>query len=330
MRVCVYGAGAVGGHLAARLAAAGTDVSAIARGPHGQAIRERGLVLLRGDERLCVRPRCVEDPAALPPQDIVIVAVKGPGLPAVAARLPSLLGAHTRVVFAMNGIPWWFGNGGSIVLPPQLVEQLDPGRQLRDALHPDQIVGCVVYSSNVVIEPGVIRNMTPQRNRMLLGRPDGGSDALLEDFAALLAHAGYDCAIAPDIRQLLWHKMLLIVSGSPISTLTGQTFGGIVGTPELRALMATLMREAGELGGALGFAVEDDIDQRLDFYLGSALKPSMLQDLEAGRALEIDNGISAFRAIAAALRFPVPALDVVGTLLAGLAAARAASPPRPG
>jgi 2-dehydropantoate 2-reductase len=200
----------VGGHLAARLAAAGTDVSAIARGPHGQAIRERGLVLLRGDERLCVRPRCVEDPrtAAAGHRDR---RRQGTGLPRRRRALAVAAGAHTRVVFAMNGIPWWFGNGGSIVLPPQLVEQLDPGRQLRDALHPDQIVGCVVYSSNVVIEPGVIRNMTPQRNRMLLGRPDGGSDALLEDFAALLAHAGIRLRDSARHPQLLWHKMLLIV-----------------------------------------------------------------------------------------------------------------------
>ena len=323
MKVCVYGAGAVGGHIAARLAAAGADVTAIARGPHGQAIRARGLTLLRGDDRLVAPVRCVEDPAGLPPQDVVVVAVKGPGLPAVAAKLPSLLHAHTRVVFAMNGSPWWVGDGAAVVMPPALVETLDPGRRLRDTLSPAQIVGCAVYSSNEVIEPGVIRNSTPQRNRMLLGKPDGQSDAALDAFAALAKQSGYGCEIVPDIRATLWNKMLLIVSGSPISTLTGAPFGVIVETPDLRALMTAMMREAAALGRRLGFEADDDIDARLDFYKGkNALKPSMLQDLEAGRTLELNNGITAFRAIAAGIGFPVPALDAVGTLVVGLARSR--------
>jgi 2-dehydropantoate 2-reductase len=322
VKVCVYGAGAVGGHIAVRLAAAGAEVSTIARGAHGQAIRERGLTLLRGDESLHATLHCVEDPSALPRQDVVIVAVKGPGLPAVAAKLAPLVDAQTRVVFAMNGIPWWFGNGGSIVMPGALVETLDPGRRLRDSLLPEQVVGCAVYSSNIVVEPGVIRNGTPQRNRMILGKPDGSSDPRLDAFAELVKSTGILCEITPDIRATLWNKMLLIVSGSPICTLTGLTFGDIVATPDLRALMAAMMREAAALGRVLGFESSDDVDERLDFYKGNALKPSMLQDLEAGRTLELANGISAFRAIAKTLEFPVPALDVVGALVVGLARAR--------
>jgi 2-dehydropantoate 2-reductase len=322
MKICVYGAGAVGGHIAARLAAAGAEVSAIARGRHGQAIRERGLTLLRGDDRLHVTLRCVEDPIELGRQDVVVITVKGPGLPAVAAKLPSLIDAHTRVVFAMNGIPWWFANGAKVVMPKALVETLDPDHRLRDMLRPEQIVGCAVYSSNSVVEPGVIRNASPQRNRMILGKPDGGTDATLDAFAALVKTTGIDSEITPDIRKVLWNKMLLIVSGSPISTLTGATFGEIVATPDLRALMAVMMREAAAIGRALGFDSADDVDERMDYYKGTTLKPSMLQDLEAHRTLELDNGITAFRAIAKELSVPAPALDVVGALVAALATAR--------
>ena len=322
MRVCVYGAGAVGGHIAARLASVGADVTAIARGPHGQAIRERGLTLLRGDDHLVASMRCVESPDGLPPQDVVVIAVKGPGLAAVASKLGPLLHDGSRVVFAMNGIPWWFGDGGAVVMPAALVDTLDPGRRLRDTLRREQIVGCAVYSSNEVIEPGVIRNSTPQRNRMLLGKPDGTTDAMLDAFAALGRTSGFTCEITPDIRKVLWNKMLLIVSGSPIATLTGAPFGTIVETPELRALMTTMMREAAELGRRLGFEAADDVDERLDFYRGNPLKPSMLQDLEAGRTLELNNGITAFRAIAKEIGFAVPALDAVGALVVGLAKAR--------
>src|SRR5688572_15417775 len=147
MKVCVYGAGAVGGHIAARLASVGADVTAIARGPHGQAIRERGLTLLRGDDRLVASMRCVEMPDGLPLQDVVVIAVKGPGLPAVASKLGPLLHDESRVVFAMNGIPWWFGDGGAVLMPAALVDTLDPGRRLRDTLRREQIVGCAVYSS---------------------------------------------------------------------------------------------------------------------------------------------------------------------------------------
>lgn len=330
LRIAVYGAGAVGGHVAVRLAAAGANVSVIARGAHGAAIRTHGLALLRGDETLHARVRCAEDPEALGTQDVVIVAVKGTGLPAIAHRIPALLAPHTRVVFAMNGLMWWFDDGMRIALPAATRARLDPDDALRRAIPMDRIVGCAVYSGNEIERPGVIRNTTPYRNRMLLGTASGESDALLDDLAALLCRAGIDAEVTPRIREALWIKMQLIVAASPVSTLTRCALDALVADPPLRALVVALFEETRRLGLALGFTIADDSEQRVDFYRGKPLRPSMLQDLDAGKALEVDNGIVAFRDLAHAAGQHVPALDAVAALVAALArntAPRDAPPP---
>src|SRR5215218_1637973 len=180
MKVCVYGAGAVGGHLAARFAASGADVTVIARGAHGVAIRNHGLTLRSGAESVTVHPACVDDPRALPPQDCVVVTVKGPALGSVSPYLPALLAPGALAVFAMNGIPWWFGDGFRVALPAALRARLDPGERLTTMLDPGQVVGCAIYSGNAVDQPGVVRNTSPQRNRMILGRPDGAPDARVD------------------------------------------------------------------------------------------------------------------------------------------------------
>lgn len=319
MRIAVYGAGAVGGHLAARLAAAGANVGVVARGEHGAAIRARGLALLRGDERVDAKLACSDDPAVLGPQDVVVVAVKGTGLPAIAARLPVLLGRDTRVVFAMNGIPWWFGDGFPVALPAATRAMLDPGDALRRAVAPERIVGCAVYSGNAIERPGVVRNTTPARNRLVLGKPDGAPDATLDAFASLARKAGLDAVVTPRIREALWTKMQLIVACSAASTLARTPLDGVVADPALRAVVLAMFDETRRLGRALGFELADDAAERIDFYRDKAIKPSMLQDLEAGKALEVDNGIRAFRDIARAVGVPVPTIDVVDALIGALA-----------
>lgn len=316
MKICVYGAGAIGGSIAVRLSRAGADVSVVARGEHGRAIRRSGLTLLSGADRHCVRLPCVEDAAQLPPQDIIVVTVKGPGLPAIADPLRRMLGPDTRLVFVMNGIPWWFGAGLEVALPDSLLNMLDPGALLRHAFPPDRIIWGVVYSSNEVIEPGVVCNSTP-RNRLCLGKPDGTSDPRLDELVALLARAGYTAQASAAIRQEVWIKMLVVVGASPICALTGGSMEDLIRDAATRDLVATVMREAAAMGRRLGFTIPDDIDQRLAYYGDATIpvRPSMQQDFEAGREPEIESGILAFSAIAAALGQKVPAMDVVAALV---------------
>ena len=163
MKICVYGAGAIGGSLAARLSRAGAQISVVARGAHGRAMREKGVVtLITADGRFSAPVRCVEDPSELPQQDLVIVAVKNPALPGIALPLSKLLRPESRVAFAMNGIPWWFGDGLDVGLPDILIDSLDPGASIRCALDVKQVLGGVIYSSNEVVEPGVICNSSPR------------------------------------------------------------------------------------------------------------------------------------------------------------------------
>ena len=316
MKICVYGAGAIGGSIAVRLSRAGADVSVVARGEHGRAIRRSGLTLLSGADRHCARLPCAEDPAQLPPQDIVVVTVKGPGLPAIAAPLRRMLAPDTRLVFIMNGIPWWFGAGLAVALPDSLLDMLDPGAVLRHAFPPDRIIWGVVYSSNEVIEPGVVCNSTP-RNRLCLGRPDGRSDARLDALVALLTRAGYAAQTTAAISQEVWIKMLVVVGASPICALTGGSMEDLIRDAGTRDLVAMVMREAAATGRRLGFTIPDDIDQRLAYYGDATIpvRPSMQQDFEAGREPEIENGILAFHAIAAAMGQEVPVMDVIATLV---------------
>lgn len=314
MKICVFGAGAVGGALAARLAHAGTQVNVIARGAHGMAMRRNGITLLTDNGRITAKVHCVEDSRELPPQDVVIVTVKGPALPGIAGALAAMTTSQSRVVFVMNGIPWWFTDGLGVPLPDAALDSLDPDARLRRSISLDQTIGGVVYSSNEVIEPGVIENTSP-RNRIIMGRPDGKPDALVTALAAKLAEAGYDAAQVPDVRQHLWIKMLMVIGAQPVASLTGCALDRLTNDRGTRALMATLMREGLMLGRRLGFTLVDDIDERLDYYLDKPVRPSMLQDFELGRPPELESSILAFSALAKAIDLPAPTIDMVAALL---------------
>lgn len=316
MKICVYGAGAIGGSLAARLSRAGATISVIARGAHGAAMRESGAVTLITDAgRFSAPVRCVDDPSLLPQQDVVIVTVKNPALPAIAGKLSKMIiDPASRIAFAMNGIPWWFGNGLDATLPDALIESLDPGARLREALPVDQVLGGVIYSSNEVIAPGVICNTSP-RNRLMLGRPDGKPDANASELISLLRSAGYDASETPVIRQELWIKMLMVAGTQSVSALTGCSLDLLVNDREARALMAAIMEETAATGRRLGFAIPDDIDERLAYYEDKPVRPSMLQDFDLGRPPELQSSILALGAIAAALGVPAPAMSTVATLV---------------
>lgn len=315
MCICVYGAGAIGGSLAARLAHAGAQVAIVARGVHARAIAERGLTLLSGEQEIQVRVPCVDPAHCDGLFDGVFVAVKSASLPALAPQLGRMLKPNGRLVFAMNGLPWWFPDGLLMPQSATLAQALDPGGLMRRHVDLRQVVGCVVNSSSEVIAPGVILNSTPQRNRLILGRPDGLEDPQLEAIAALLRSAGYEAPSTPSIREALWHKMLLAVAAGPVAALTGSDLGRLAGDADVLALMVQIMQEGALMGRQLGLQVPGDALDRLLFFRGLTTRPSLLQDFEAGRTPEIDNSILAFSLIAGLLKVPSPALNLVAGLI---------------
>lgn len=313
--ICVYGAGSIGGSIAARLGLAGANVCAITRGPHGKAMAANGLTLVSGPARHTVRIPCFDAPSQVVPQDVVLVAVKGPALSVIAPALPSLLKPGGLIVFAMNGIPWWFDRGMAVRLPDWLRAELDPDGILERTIAPESIVGCVVQSSNEVIAPGVVLNSTPARNNLIMGKPDGAADALLDRFVAQLCAAGYNARLSGNIRDEIWTKTLLASSAGPVAALTGASLDLLVEDPQTRGVLATIMHDGTAIGRALGLNVNEDIEARLNFYHGKPVRPSMLQDFETGRSAEVESGIVAFAALANALGMDLPVTQTVAALL---------------
>lgn len=315
LKICVYGAGAIGGSIAVRLSRGDAEVSVIARGAQARAIQQSGLILLSGQQRFSAQPLCVDTPSALPPQDIVIVAVKDTQLAAIAEPLAGLLRPDTRVVFAINGIPWWFGDAMPQAMPAALTERLDPGGRLRHLAGMSVVAWAVVHSSNHVVEPGVILNTTPQRNKLVIGKPDNGTDPVIDTLLGLLRGGGYEAVAATDIRAEIWNKMLLFVGVSPVCALTGGNLRDMVNDPACHAVMSAVMREGLALGQRLGFDLPDRTEAWLDLYRDKPVRPSLLQDFESGREPELDNGILAFRTIALAQGFDVPIMSAIAALI---------------
>jgi 2-dehydropantoate 2-reductase len=314
VKICVYGAGAVGGALAVRLREAGEDVSVVARGAHAQAIRERGLTLIAGETKRTVHVPCVDEPDELDAPDVVFVTVKQTHLPAMADSLSRILARGARVVLAMNGIPWWFADELPIPRRTSLVDELDPGGVLRSSIDTARLIGAVVQSSNEVVEPGIVLSTTPTRNRMILGNVVARSDNRIPEVVAVLERAGYGARETTDIRRELWNKMVLYLAVSPIAALTGLPLDKLVSDPGGYAVMTAVMREGVEIGRRLGFELADDVDDRIGFYRDKATRPSMLKDFELGREPELASGVLIFDSIAKALDVPAPHIAVVAAL----------------
>jgi len=320
VRLCIFGAGAVGGNFAARLARAGVDVTVIARGPHLEAIRSRGLTVLAGEERIHAKPFATDDPARAGIQDAVLVTLKAHALPGAVPLLAPLLGPDTPVVFAANGVPWWYFHGLAGPHGERRLPRLDPDGSLWDGLPIARAVGGIIYSANEVVSPGVVRNNSPARNRLVLGEPRGGTSARLEAIAAVLGPAGIDAPVVADIRPTVWSKLLGNLAFSPVSALAATTTDMIGTDPGLRALCARLMDEGAAVATALGIPA-DALGERLGppDRPRPAHKTSMLQDFEAGRTPELDAIVLVVQDLAGMLGIATPTLDAV----AALAVARA-------
>jgi 2-dehydropantoate 2-reductase len=318
MKICVFGAGAIGGHVAARLvAASGADVSVIARGPTLAAIRSQGLTLRSGGQEIVARPAvATDDPSSLAPQDLVIVALKAPSLPPLAEALGKLIAADGCAVFLINGIPWWWRHGlpGAAALP-----LLDPQGALWSHVRPERALGCVVFSPNEVVAPAVIAHAG--NNRYPMGEPDGTLSPRVKAAVALFSKAGLESEVSTDIRRVVWRKLATNASSNPLSALTRLAFFQMGEDPEIRGLSAGLMRETLEVAAALGWDLRAEMDvekltRRADAK--ERVRSSIMQDVRAGRPVEAEALLGQTQAFARETGIAVPTIDIVLPLLRGL------------
>jgi 2-dehydropantoate 2-reductase len=311
MQICVFGAGAVGSHFAVRLALAGHEISCVMRGPHLKAVKANGLTLRVGDTEFKAKVKASDDPADLGPQDVVISTLKATGIGTLATGLAPLLRETTAVVFAQNGIPWWYDLGLPQHHPavPDLA-LLDPGGALRAATPQARIIGGVIFSANEVIEPGVVANLSIERNRLLIGECDDRPTARIAQLRAALGAAGIESPDVQEIRETIWSKLLTNMSMSVLCLLTGQTARAVRDDAALRDVIPRLLDEANSI--AQRYIPEVKRVSRT----GPAPdhKPSILQDYELGRAMEIDVLVRAPAAFARAAGLATPMLDLMAAL----------------
>jgi 2-dehydropantoate 2-reductase len=310
MRICIFGAGAVGSHFAVRLALAGHEVSCVMRGAHLAAVKARGLTLRVGDDEFCAKVNASDDPARLGRQNLVISTLKANALGSLVTGLPPLLGDDTAIVFAQNGIPWWYDIGLAPDHPPPDLSFLDPGGRLRGSVGRERIIGGVIFSANEVVEPGVVANLSPERNMLLVGECDDRGSARIERLRALLHEASIQSLPVPRIRQAIWSKLMTNVSMSVLCLISGQTARGARIDPALREVVPRLLDEA----QAIGRSCCADVQRVTRSGPAPDHKPSLLQDFERGRPMEIDTLVRAPAAFAKAAGISTPMLDLLAAL----------------
>ncbi|MBV1705675.1 MAG: 2-dehydropantoate 2-reductase [Hyphomicrobiales bacterium] len=313
MKICIVGAGAIGGLLAVKLAARGHDVSVVARGAQLAAIRASGLTLQEAGTETRAKVHASADMAAIGAQDLVVLGVKAHQLTALVADLPQLFGADTMVLTAQNGIPWWYFCKFGGPLQGRHLESVDPGGRIAAFLPVERVIGSVVYPAAEVVAPGVIRHI--EGNRLSIAEIDNSETPRLVALSETLRDAGFKAPMVSDIRTEIWTKLWGNLSFNPISALTGTTLAGLCRFPLTRALAAAMMAEAQSVGEALGIRFRISIDKRLAG--GEAVgehKTSMLQDVEAGRVLEIDALLGSVIELGRLTATATPHLDAVYAL----------------
>ncbi|MBN3807282.1 2-dehydropantoate 2-reductase [Paraburkholderia sp. Ac-20336] len=310
MKVAIYGAGAIGGWMGVKLAQAGHAVSVVARGATLDALRQHGLRLVEGGVVFAEQVEASENPASLGVQELVVIAVKGPAMAAVAARIAPLLGPGTIVLTAMNGVPWWFCDGLGGGFARQRLTSIDPDGAIAAAIPGARTVGCVVHASCLVDAPGVIRHH--QGNGLIVGEASGQPSERVEQLAALLRAAGFDASMSAQIQRDVWYKLWGNMTMNPVSALTGATTDRILGDELVRGFVTQIMLEAKEIGARFGIPIEQAPDDRhaITLKLG-AMKTSMLQDVQAGKAVELDALVGAVRELGQLTQVPTPYTDVL-------------------
>ena len=314
MKICVYGAGAIGGLLGVRLALAGEEVTLIARGPHLAAMQANGLRLRAGGKELAARPLATGDPREAGPQDCVIVTLKSPSVPAAAEAMQPLLGPETTVVTAMNGMPWWYFHKLAGPYQGRRIKAVDPDGTLGRLIPGERCLGCVVYAAAEVVAPGVVEGYSG--NRFMLGEPDGSTSERVIRLSQALTRSGFEAPVRPKIRDDIWVKLWGNLSFNPVSALTSGTLAAIAGDPGTRAVVRRMMVEAEAVGTALGVRFGVDIETRIGWAADiGEHRTSMLQDLELKRPMEIDALVTAVAEMGDLVGVDTPFIDAVLALV---------------
>jgi 2-dehydropantoate 2-reductase len=324
VRTLIAGAGAIGGYLGACMARAGQDVTLFARGPHLEAMRTRGLRILSAEGDFEVRPHVICDLAGAGPFDVIYLGVKAHGLTALAPRVQPLVGENTTVVSTQNGIPWWYFQRGAGEHAGIHLESVDPGGVVAASIDPARVVGSLVYLGTEIVEPGVIRH--DEGNRISLGEPDGSRSERIRAIAADLMAAGLRAPITARIRNEIWVKLLGNVAFNPLSALTRATLAQMTRDPAVCTLVRSIMAEVESVAGRLGMELPISIDQRIaGAEKVGEHKTSMLQDLEAGRPMELEPVVGAVVELGQRLGIEMPytrAIYACAKLLGVTSAAR--------
>ncbi|NOD31187.1 MULTISPECIES: 2-dehydropantoate 2-reductase [Ruegeria] len=315
MKVCIFGAGAIGGYVAAKLAQTDVDVSVIARGPHLAAMQEKGLTLLEdGRDPINVPVRASDNAADLGPQDYVFITLKAHSVPAVVDTMQPLIGAETTLVSGVNGVPWWYFHKLDGPYEGTRLRSLDPGNVQWNGFGPDRVLGCVVYPAAEVVTPGTIKHV--EGNRFSLGEPDGSKTDRAAKFSVALSAAGLRAPVRPRIRDEIWLKLWGNLSFNPISALTHSTLDVLCTNPGTRSVARGMMLEAQEIAEKLGVRFPVDVEKRIDGGAAvGAHKTSMWQDLELSRPMEIDALVTSVQELGQLTGIATPTIDTVASLI---------------
>jgi 2-dehydropantoate 2-reductase len=310
MKICIFGAGAIGGYMGVKLAQAGADVSLVARGPHLAAMKDKGLTLIEEDRESTVQVTASDKPEDLGPQDYVIVTLKAHSVPPVVPKMQPLIGHRTTIVSGVNGVPWWYFHKLDGPLEGTQLESVDPGNAQWDGLGPDRVLGCVVYPAAEVSAPGTIKHI--EGNRFSLGEPDGSKSDRAMVLSKALSAAGLKAPVRPRLRDEIWVKLWGNLSFNPISALTHATLDVLCTDPGTRAVARGMMLEAQEIAEKLGVKFPIDVDRRIDGGAAvGAHRTSMLQDLDAGRPMEIDALLGSVQELGVITQTETPTIDTV-------------------
>ncbi len=310
MKICIYGAGAIGGWIGHGIARAGASVSVVARGATLDALRANGLQLIQAGSVTAQAVACSAAPRELGVQDVVIVSVKAPALAEVAKGIAPLIGPNTIVMTAMNGVPWWFLHGFGGAFAGHGIASIDPHGHIASAIPAQHIVGCVVHASCSVDAPGVVRHRFG--NKLIIGEPSGVATARIAQLAALFAAAGFEVNVSGQIQKDIWFKLWGNMTVNPVSALTGATTDLILNDELVRTFISSVMLEAKEIGHRLGIEIDQQPADRhaVTLKLG-AFKTSMLQDVEAGKAVELDALVTAVKELGTLTHVATPYTDAL-------------------
>lgn len=311
MKICIFGAGAIGGYMGVKLAQAGADVSLVARGPHLAAMQDKGLTLIEEDgQPQTVNVTASDTPADLGPQDYVIITLKAHSVPPVVPRLQPLIGDHTTIVSGVNGVPWWYFHKIGTDLEGTRLQTVDPGNAQWDGFGPDRVLGCVVYPAAEVIAPGTIKHI--EGNRFSLGEPDGSKSERALALSKALSAAGLRAPVRPKLRDEIWVKLWGNLSFNPISALTHATLDVLCTDDGTRAVARNMMIEAQQIAEKMGVKFPIDVDRRINGGAAvGAHRTSMLQDLDQGRPMEIDALVGSVQELGRITDTPTPTIDTV-------------------